>query len=135
MLRKLTVFLLATAFSLSVFAGSVFSYDQRSRVKSPLQSPEHVYGSQLMTDQEKNEYFKKLQDAKNDKQRENIRREHHERMKKRANEMGVTLPDEPPPLERGKGLQRGPGRGMGPQDSQKGPHDGDMPPGNHHRKY
>lgn len=75
-----------------------------------------IYGSQLMTTEERNEYRAKMRAAKTAQEREQIRKEHHERMKVRAKEKGVTIPDEPP--ERGKGMGprdgMGPGGGMGP---------------------
>jgi len=48
--------------------------------------------------------------AKTAEEREKIRAEHHERMKVRAKERGVKLPDEPP----ARGGMMGPGGGMGP---------------------
>lgn len=63
-----------------------------------------IYGSQLMTRQERIEYRNRIRAAKTAQEREQIRKEHHERMKERAKERGVTLPDEPPM----------PGGGMGP---------------------
>ncbi len=75
-----------------------------------------IYGSQLMTAEERNEYRNRMRAAKTAQEREQIRKEHHERMKMRAKEKGVTIPDEPP--ERGKGMGprdgMGPGGGMGP---------------------
>jgi hypothetical protein len=70
-----------------------------------------IYGSQLMTQQERNEYRARMRAAKTVQEREQIRNEHHERMKERAKERGVTLPDTPPP--RGMGGGMGPGGGMG----------------------
>ena len=69
-----------------------------------------VYGSQLMTEQERNEHRQRMQNAKNDQEREKLRKEHHERMKVRAKEQGVELPDKPPM----RGYQnKGAGQGMG----------------------
>ena len=70
-----------------------------------------IYGSQLMTQQERNEYRTRMRAAKTAEEREQVRKEHHEQMKARAKEKGVTLPDEPP--ARG-GMGPGPGGGMGP---------------------
>lgn len=70
---------------------------------------EQIYGSQLMTQQERNEYQAKMRAAKTAEERERIRNEHHEEMKQRARARGVTLPDEPPS---GRG-DMGPGGGMG----------------------
>lgn len=76
------------------------------------QAKESVYGSQLMTQKERTEYRSKMRDAKSAEEREKIRAEHHEQMKERAKEKGVTIPDEPP--ARGMGQGMGQGQGMGP---------------------
>ncbi|HJW82147.1 MAG TPA: hypothetical protein VJ396_07870 [Acidiferrobacterales bacterium] len=73
-----------------------------------------IYGSQLMTTQERNEYRNKMRAAKTEQERERIRAEHHEQMKVRAKERGVTLPDQPPARGMGGGMGPGPGGGMGP---------------------
>lgn len=70
---------------------------------------EEMYGSQLMTDPERGEYRMRMRDANSNQEREQLRSEHHEQMKMRAKERGVTLPDSPP-SERGSGSGRGPGR-------------------------
>lgn len=74
------------------------------------QQQEQIYGSQLMTPQERAEQRAKMRAAKTAEEQEQIRREHHERMTVRAKERGVTLPDVP--LTRGGGMGAG-GRGMG----------------------
>lgn len=107
MKRKLMVSALAAALSLPV--GLTFAADQQ----------EQIYGSQLMTQQERNEYRTNMQAAKTAEEREQIRNEHHERMKERARAQGVTLPDEPPAR----------GGGMGPGGGGKGPGGGGMGPG------
>jgi len=66
---------------------------------------EQIYGSQLMTQQERIEYRTKMRAAKTAQEREQIRNEYHEQLKERAKESGVTLPDEPP----GRGGGMGPG--------------------------
>lgn len=73
---------------------------------------EPIYGSQLMTEQERIEYRARWRAARTDDERARLRSEHHERMKDRARERGVTLPDEPP--ARGAGMGPGGGAGMGP---------------------
>ncbi|MDP1929787.1 MAG: hypothetical protein Q8K62_14875 [Thiobacillus sp.] len=70
------------------------------------QAQEQVYGSQLMTMQERTEYQARMRAAKSMEAREKIRAEHHKEMQVRARQQGVTLPDEPP--------ARGMGGGMGP---------------------
>ena len=77
---------------------------------------EQVYGSQLMTREERVAYRAKMRAAKTPEEREKIRAEHHEQMKVRAKERGVTLPDMPPAMGGGMGPGgggMGPGGGMG----------------------
>lgn len=73
-----------------------------------------IYGSQLMTPQERTEFHEKMRAATTREERERIRKEHHEQMEKRAKERGVTLPDEPPDHPGGMGPGGGMGEGMGP---------------------
>jgi 1,2-phenylacetyl-CoA epoxidase catalytic subunit len=65
-----------------------------------------------MTEQERNEHRAQLRAAKSEEEREQIRRAHHDHMRHRAQERGMTLPDEPP--ARGGGTGLGPGPGVGP---------------------
>lgn len=76
-----------------------------------LWADEQVYGSEMMTEQERNEHRKKMRAAKNEQERERIRKEHHKKMKERAKERGLSMPDEPP-ARGGKGKCGG-GGGMG----------------------
>jgi hypothetical protein len=76
-----------------------------------------IYGSQLMTAEERTQHRAKLRAAKTWQEREQIRNEHHEQMKLRAKAKGVTLPDEPPAAGKGGGMGpggAGMGAGMGP---------------------
>ena len=82
----------------------------KDQTKSKDRDQDRIYGSQLMTKQERNEFRNRMRSAKTAEEREQIRAEHHERMMVRAKERGVTLPDEPP--ARGSGMM-GPGGGMG----------------------
>ena len=70
---------------------------------------EPIYGRQLMTEQERNEYQERMRTAKTAQEKERIRKEHHERMRIRAEERGVKLPDEPP---KDRGMGQGDGQGM-----------------------
>jgi len=70
---------------------------------------EQVFGSQLMTQEERSEYHAQMRAAKTEEEREIIRQKHHESMQERAKAQGVTLPDEPP--VRGGGMGMGPGGG------------------------
>ena len=82
----------------------------QTKSKAQDRNQDRVFGSQLMTRQERNEYRNRMRSAKTAEEREQIRAEHHERMMVRAKERGVTLPDDPP--ARGSGMM-GPGGGMG----------------------
>lgn len=72
------------------------------------QDRDQVYGSQLMTAHERNEYRAKMRSMKTREEREAFRLEHHKQMQERARAQGVTLPDMPPAA----GAGMGPG-GMG----------------------
>lgn len=81
---------------------------------------EVIYGSQIMTQQERTEYRARMRAAKTVEERQQIRTEHHALMRERARERGVTLPDEPPAMGGGMGPGggmggMGPGGGMGPR--------------------
>lgn len=105
MMRKtLVLSILVSALSLST--GFALAVDQ-----------EQIYGSHLMTQQERDQYSAQMRAAKTAEEREQIRMEHHERMKELANERGLSLPDELP--ARGGGMS--PGGGMGPDGGGMGP--------------
>lgn len=70
-----------------------------------------IYGSQLMTEQERAEYRDRMRTATSEQERVQIRQEHHARMQERAEERGVVLPDQPPATTMHKGA--GPGGGQG----------------------
>lgn len=108
MKRRLAIPALAVALTLS--AGLALAQDQ-------------IYGSQLMTQQERAEYQARMRAANTDEERERLRLEHHERMTERAKARGVALPDQPPGDRGGMGPGRGagPGGGMGPGGSGMGP--------------
>ncbi len=105
MKRLLKLSILATA--LPLLAGNALAADPApAQEKSQSQKQEKIYGSQLMTQQERTEHRTKMRAAKTADERELVRKESHEAMKDRAKSRGVTLPDEPP--------ARGGGGGMGP---------------------
>jgi hypothetical protein len=109
MIRRLMVSALSAALSLSTV--SAWAVDQTPNQEKPqAQAQGQVYGSQIMTRKERIEYRTKMRAAKTADERAQIRLEHHELMKERAKERGVTLPDAPP--VRGGGM--GYGGGMGP---------------------
>lgn len=103
MLKKIVIMSALTG-ALALSSSLTFAAEQ---VKT--QQKEQVYGSELMTEQEREEHRSKMRTAKTAEEREQFRIEQHERMKERAKERGMTLPDEPP--VRGGGM--GPGGRMG----------------------
>ena len=79
------------------------------------QAQEQIYGSQLMTQQERTEYQARMRATKTNEEREQIRAQHHKEMQVRAKQQGVTLPAEPPAHGMGGGMGPGGGAGgMGP---------------------
>ena len=86
---------LASASALMSMGVDVFAQDQ---------AQVQIYGSQLMTVAERTEYQSKMRALKTDKERDAFRLDHHDKMKVRAAEKGVTLPNSPP------GVGKGPGR-------------------------
>lgn len=99
-----TVVLIVGAFM--VGASPVYAADPDQTQERPqAREQERVYGWQLMTPEERAEHRAKMRSLKAPEEREAYRREHHEKMKERAKEKGVVLPDEPP--ARGMGLGRG----------------------------
>jgi hypothetical protein len=84
------------------------------------QTQDRIYGSQLMTSEERDAYRAKMRAAKTQAERNRIRADHHDAMQARAKERGVTLPDRPPasaraaPRSQGNGMGPGSGMGRGP---------------------
>ena len=104
--KALTMTAIASALVLA--GGPALAADQ---VRDQTRQQDQIYGSQLMTEQERNQYRNRMRSAKTVQEREQIRAEHHKQMQARAKERGVTIPDEPP--VRGGGMGPG-GGGMGP---------------------
>lgn len=114
-----------TSIYVSLLVGALLVYGELASAQdlSPVQQQvqmeekEGIYGSHLMTEQERMEYRERLRSADTPQEREQIRQEHRNRMEKRAIDRGVTLPGEPPALDRGikrgKGMGRDRGRGHG----------------------
>lgn len=100
----LSALVLSTPFTLSI----VHADDQEK-----MQTQDRIYGSQLMTQQERNAYRDRMRSAHTEQERERIRHEHHEQMMERAKERGVTIPAEPPATRGGMGPGMGMGGGMG----------------------
>lgn len=107
---SLMILLLAGALSSGALAADA------ADAPSKPQAQETIYGSQLMTPEERAAHRKTMRGMKTAEEREAFRAEHHRLMQERAKERGVTLPDTPPPrgMGMGAGGGLGMGRGMGP---------------------
>jgi predicted secreted protein len=84
----------------------------RVQAQDPATTQAQVYGSQLMTDAERTAYQTKMRTLKTTAEKDAFRTEHHELMKVRAAEKGVTLPDAPMMNKANKG-QATMGKGQG----------------------
>ena len=89
-----------------------FSMTSLAAEEAQIQQRQTIYGSQLMTPQERMEYRSKMRSLKTRQEREAFRLEHHKEMQERARARGMQLPDMPPPGG-GMGRGMGPGGGMG----------------------
>ena len=117
---KKTLIITSLASVLSLTVGPTLAADTvQTQDKSQVQNQTQVYGSQLMTKQERMEHRAQMRAAKTDTERKRLRKEHHERMKIRAKKQGVSLPEVPP----AKGANMGKGMGSGAKDG-KGPGSG-----------
>jgi hypothetical protein len=100
--------------TLSFFAGFAPAADQTpAQENAQTQQEDQIYGSQLMTQEERTEYHAKMRAAKTVEEREQIRNEHHEIMQDRAKKLGVSLPDEPSYNRGGRGMGSGSGMDHG----------------------
>jgi len=128
LIRNIT--LSALAGSLLLAAGLIHAADQvqdkiqdRTRLQDPTADQtqdrtrlqDQIYGSELMTEQERQEHRNKMRSFKTEQEREAYQLEQHKRMQQRAKEKGVTLPDEPPT----RPGYMSPGGGMGPGGGRK----------------
>ena len=102
-MRILKVSMVALALSLSASLGTL--------AQLPPADDTPVYGSQMMTQQERADYRNRMHQAQTAEERERMRQEHHRQMQARAKERGVTLPDEPPAMPGRGGMGMGPGGG------------------------
>lgn len=113
--NPLLIAVIATACAVAATGTALAQTPQRDQTQT--QTRERIYGSALMTPQERNEYLRRMRELKTQEEREQFRKEHHEKMQARAKERGVTLPDDPPAQGRGMGPRYGdaPGAGAGPR--------------------
>lgn len=117
-MKNVSILMLTLAMSA---AASAQAQDQtgdpmQSRDQVQTQDRERIYGYELMTPQERNEYHARMRALNTEQEREAFRLEHHEKMQERARAQGKSLPDTPP-AGRGPGMgpgMMGPGGGMGP---------------------
>lgn len=103
--------LIVSALTLSLYAGQTSAATDPTPVQEnvQIQDKQQIYGSELMTEQERVEFRARMQAAKTVEEREQIRSEHHKAMQERAASRGMTLPEQRP----GSGGGMGPGGGMG----------------------
>jgi len=103
---------------LAAMGGVAVAADQdQARTQSQMMTQDQInkmpdqqmYGSQLMTQQERNTYRNQMRSAKTYEEQQRIRNEHHKQMQARAKERGVTIPEQPP--AHGMGGSMGPGDG------------------------
>lgn len=110
----------ALAGAMAIFAVTTFAQqnteqtqqkDQaQTQAEKQKQARDRIYGSQLMTRKEREEYHARMRELKTDQERQQFRQEHHQKMQARAKEQGKSLPDMHP-MEPG---HMAPGGGMGP---------------------
>jgi len=111
MLQRLLLSLIVAGVLLAGSGLAVAADPQPAQERAQVTEQEQIYGSQLMTPEERADFSARMRAATTEEERERIRREHHDQIKERAKQQGVTLPEEPP--ERGMGRGMGPGGGMG----------------------
>ena len=89
--------LCVAAASVLLPAHAVFAQDKTQDQAQSRQTirDQDIYGSEMMTSEERNEYRQKMRAAGSAEERERLRAEHHEQMKERAQARGMTLPDQP----------------------------------------
>jgi hypothetical protein len=104
-MNRKTILLSALLASMSLSGNLALAADP------PPAGQEQIYGSQLMTEQERADYRARMRSTTSNDERERIRMEHHQQMKARAAKEGKTLPDEPPAS---RGGMMPPAGGMGP---------------------
>jgi hypothetical protein len=104
----MTIAVIVVGLSLAILIGPALAQQPRGdqvREQERLRDDAPIYGSQMMTDRERNEHREKMRNAKTLKEQEAIRSQHHDQMKERAKSRGMMLPDEPP----ARGMGNGPG--------------------------
>jgi len=117
MMKNVSVLMLTLVISAaaSVQAQNRMGDPMQPRDQVQTQDREKIYGYELMTPQERNEYHARMRALNTEQERDAFRLDHHEKMQERAKAQGKTLPDAPP-AGRGPGMGSGMGTGggMGP---------------------
>jgi hypothetical protein len=106
---KTTVITSTLAALLCLPVGAAFA--AQTEEQAQMQHQETIYGSQLMTPQERQTYQQQMRAAKTPEEQAKIRNEYHNRMQERAKERGMTLPAEPPAGGMGGGAMGSGGMG------------------------
>jgi hypothetical protein len=101
--------LVATMGSTGAVAQDKVQDQTRDRTQLTVQDP--IYGSQLMTQTERNTHRAAMRKMKTEQEREAYRLEHHKLMQERAAAKGITLPAVPPAGGAGPGAGLGGGAG------------------------
>jgi uncharacterized membrane protein YhiD involved in acid resistance len=104
--RRLAISVLASALLLA--SGAILAADKdqvkektqdkiqdQTQDKTQLRDQDRIYGSQLMTQEERLEYRNKMRNLKTQQEREAFQLEHHKQLQERAKEKGITLPEQP----------------------------------------
>ena len=102
---KLVPVLIAASCAVAAF-GSATAADP-ARQEQQVQLRERIFGSDLMTEQERAENRNRMRVLRTEEEREQFRKEHHEQMKERAKARGLSLPADPPTQGRGAGPRSG----------------------------
>ncbi len=113
------VSMLALTLCMAMGIAAPAAAQMQSRDPMQMQDGERIYGSELMTPQERSEYQARMRALKTEQEREAFRLEHHKKMQERAKAQGKTLPDMPPGMGPGM-MGPGGGKGMGPGMGPKG---------------
>lgn len=111
---KQTMIVIAVSGAMSLASGTLSAAEPvRAQAQARQQVQDEIYGSQLMTEQERIEHRTMMRSLKTQQERDAYRLEHHKLMQERAAARGVTLPDLPAQAGAGPGAGMGQGGGMG----------------------
>ena len=100
-----------SAMLLLVCAGAAAT--EQPQLQENRQTQQQVFGRELMTEEEYAAHRDKMRAAKTEAERQRIRKQNHELMKARAEQRGLSIPDEPPSRTGKKGDQKKRGGGKG----------------------